>query len=164
MNLFLRTATPLLFSLAFSYAPHADAFLWIPKEQATGTHDDYNANEGKSVAMLGDLLVVGAPGLDRPPFDIGVPLVADAGGVQIFHRRTGGWTLDQTLYSPNAATGARFGASVAIAGDVLVVGEPDYTPPNIPNAVRNGHALIYVRSPATGRSTAPSATTPTSST
>ena len=152
MNLFLRTATPLLFSLAFSYVPHADAFLWIPKEQATGTHDDYNANEGKAVAMLGDLLVVGATNLDRPAGDVGVPpSVADAGGVQVYHRRTGGWTLDQTLFSPNAAMGARFGASVAIAGDVLVVGEPDYTPPNISNAVRNGHALIYVRSPATGR-------------
>lgn len=126
------------------------AHVWIDKGSATGVHSDANAHEGTSVAMFGDLLVVGAPKLNKPPSDLN-GLVIDSGGVEIYRRTPGGWSLDQTLFSPNAATGAEFGASVAISDNVLVVGEPLYSPNSPSGFEGNGRALVYVRSPTTNR-------------
>jgi len=152
MNHYLRTSLFLLVVAVSIHSASASAFVWIPKEVASADSTDLNAHEGAAVAMSGDILVVGAPNLDRPAGDFGVPpAMPDAGGVRIYRRYTGSWRLDQYIHSPQEATGSDFGAAVAIAGDVLVVGEPGYTPSSIPNAVHNGRALVYVRSPATGK-------------
>lgn len=153
MRTWLRVALGLTVIGAVAHPMRSEAFVWIEKEVADTPGANGDAREGSAVAMSGDLLVVGAPRLDRPAGEFGVPAaVPEAGGVRIYHRYGGGWALDQTLFAPNdAASGNAFGASVAVDGDVLVVGEPRYTKPSIPQAAHNGRALVYVRSPSTGR-------------
>jgi FG-GAP repeat len=61
---------------------------------------------GSSVALYGNTLVVGAPGVDSS---------------EVFRNDTGTWTTDSTL-TGDAAT--FFGWSVAVAGDKIIVGAP----------------------------------------
>ncbi len=77
------------------------------------------AGGGTTLAISGDTLVVGAP-WDRCADDGHSP---DAGAVYVFVRSPAGWTRQALLGSPRAESLARFGASVAVDGDVLVVGE-----------------------------------------
>lgn len=89
---------------------------------------------GSSVAIQGDLIAVGIPGYE------------DDGAVLLFERNKGGannwgWTKrievdDNTLFN----TG--FGSSVALAGDLLVVGNKDHV---IDNKLDQGSAYIFER-------------------
>ena len=68
---------------------------------------------GASVGVYGDTVVVGAPGGD--------------GAAYVFSRPTGGWTSTSTatkLSAPAGASQGGFGASVAVDGDIVVVGAP----------------------------------------
>lgn len=77
---------------------------------------------GTSVAISGDTIAVGAPGE-----------LSNAGAVRIFRRANGAWTFEALVRASNIRSddpatygdGARFGASVALAGDDLVVGAPN---------------------------------------
>lgn len=76
-----------------------------------------NAQFGDSVAMHGDWLIAGAPG------------VADsAGEASVYQKVSGVWTLRTTLRDPNSQAGAAFGAAVDIYenGGILtiIVGAP----------------------------------------
>lgn len=72
---------------------------------------------GAAVAIKGDLLIVGAPEEAQP----GLP---GAGAAYVFRLVGGAWAEEARLIAADAATGDRFGRSVAIAGDVAVVGAP----------------------------------------
>src|SRR5690606_23062954 len=68
---------------------------------------------GSSVAILGDLIAVGAPG------------VASAEGrVLLYTRDVGGWSAQQTLVHGSPATGDDLGWSVAISGTDVLAGAP----------------------------------------
>ena len=67
---------------------------------------------GAAVAISGNLVVVGAPGID-----------SSAGQAYVFSATTG--ALLWTLSSPNAVLGGSFGLSVAISGNLVVVGAPE---------------------------------------
>lgn len=67
---------------------------------------------GESVAISGDTLVVGAHG------EVGT------GAAYAFTRLDDGWTQQAYLKASNADAGDRFGSSVAISNDTLVVGAP----------------------------------------
>ena len=69
---------------------------------------------GASIAISGDLALVGAPGQD----DQG----KDSGAAYVFERKNGAWTEIQKLVPKLGGAGAQFGASVALSGDVCVVG------------------------------------------
>ena len=71
---------------------------------------------GWSVALSGDTLVVGAPGVWRTE--------PGGGAVFIFRREGDQWTRTQRLHAPDVAGGGRFGDAVALSGDTLVVGAP----------------------------------------
>ncbi len=72
---------------------------------------------GSSLAMQGNTLVVG---LRR---DDGVGMV-DSGSVHVFEFTGLGWVDVATLTDPDAGEFDEFGASVAIDGDVIIVGSP----------------------------------------
>jgi hypothetical protein len=75
---------------------------------------------GASVAISGDTVVVGAVG-----DDIGAN--TDQGSAYVFVKPAGGWTnMTETakLTASDGAYGDRFGFSVAISGDTVVVGAP----------------------------------------
>ncbi len=69
---------------------------------------------GKSVAIDGDTIVVGAPADD----DGG----ANGGAAYVFERESGGWALTQQLLSADVSPGDALGISVAVSGDTIVVG------------------------------------------
>jgi hypothetical protein len=75
--------------------------------------DDYF---GRSVAVGGDLVVVGAYGVD----DAG----SNSGSAYVFETTDGGasWNETAKLVASDAASGDIFGHSVAISGDLVVVG------------------------------------------
>ncbi len=85
---------------------------------------------GSAVAADGDTLVVGAPGHDLP--------VRDQGAAYVFVRTGGVWTLEAKLSPSDPATDARFGHSVAISGDTVVVGSGGFYASEVYVFVRTG--------------------------
>jgi len=96
---------------------------------------------GRSIAIDGDTLVVGAPWEDASVVNGGstesVPsgvrfdpstdtnnMAPDAGAVYVFTRTGGVWRQQAYLKASNAEAGDNFGHSVALSGDTLVVGAP----------------------------------------
>jgi hypothetical protein len=78
-----------------------------------GAADDYF---GTSVSVSGDTLIVGAPRDD-----------GYRGSAYVFARNHGGadsWAQVAKLTALDGATGDRFGSSVAISGDTIIVGAP----------------------------------------
>jgi uncharacterized repeat protein (TIGR01451 family) len=73
---------------------------------------------GASLAVDVDTAVVGAPGDDDP-------IAGDATGAAYVYVRVGAaWVLQQKLTALDMAADDRFGASVAISGETIVVGAP----------------------------------------
>jgi hypothetical protein len=72
---------------------------------------------GSAVAISGSTLVMGC-------YRDNVVTEGDGGAVFVFERKASGWKLAQKLVPALNAPGDRFGTSVAIDGDVIVVGAP----------------------------------------
>ncbi|MDX1667606.1 MAG: T9SS type A sorting domain-containing protein [Saprospiraceae bacterium] len=72
---------------------------------------------GKVLAMSEDFLFVTAP-------DMITEFPQTAGVVFIFERTESGWTFVQRLSSPSDDHGARFGNSLAVDGNRLIIGAP----------------------------------------
>lgn len=84
---------------------------------------------GRTVALEGNHLIVGAP-LDDT-------LASDNGAAYVFNATTG--ALAQTLTNPSTAAGDQFGFSVAVSSDSVAVGSP-YNDQNVSNA---GRAYLF---------------------
>ena len=77
-----------------------------------------NARFGASVAILGDLVAVGAPG-EQNANGVG------AGAVYLFRRSaSGGFGLAAKVVRPGGSSGDAFGEAVALSADRLLVGVP----------------------------------------
>ena len=88
---------------------------WDQVTKLTASDAAANDQFGTSVAISGDLAIVGAPG-DR---DDG----PDSGSAYLFDGSTG-WSQIAKLTASDAAAVDRFGTSVAINGDLAIVGAP----------------------------------------
>ncbi len=88
---------------------------WGQVAELTASDAAANDQFGTSVAISGDLAVVGAPG-DRD----GGP---DSGSAYLFDGSTG-WSQSAKLTASDAAAVDRFGTSVGINGDLSIVGAP----------------------------------------
>jgi Ca2+-binding RTX toxin-like protein len=95
-----------------------------------------NADQfGFSVAIDGDVIVVGAP------YDDGAGI--NRGAVHVFVRGTGGWAHGWELTDPEAADGDLLGHAVALDGGTIVAGAPyDDGPGTNRGAV---HVFVRVR-------------------
>ncbi len=87
---------------------------WIEEAMLTASDGSAGDRFGRSVAMCGDDIIVGAF------FDDGVG--ADSGSAYVFHRRDGAWHQQAKFTAANAAADDLFGISVGISGDYAVVG------------------------------------------
>jgi hypothetical protein len=75
---------------------------------------------GTALALEGDVLVVGAPWDNYP----GLSYV---GSVYVYERSPGGtWILQQKIFPRDPEGLERFGSSLSLSGDTLVVGAPSY--------------------------------------
>jgi hypothetical protein len=88
---------------------------------------------GYAVAVQDDLVFVGAWGDD----DLGT----NTGAVYVFRRDGAEWTRVDKLYADDPADANAFGYSLALSGDLLVVGSPGCDP----GAFDNGAAYIFWR-------------------
>jgi len=86
---------------------------------------------GHSVAISGDTMIVGMPGS-----------ATNSGCVYVYVLSGSDWVWQGTLVADDRATGDRFGSSVAIYGDVVVVGAPY----NDDGAIDSGSAYVFRRS------------------
>jgi hypothetical protein len=88
---------------------------------------------GQSVALSGDVALIGAWS-DAPGG------VDDAGSAYVYRYNGAAWQLEQAFPNPAPAAGDRFGWSVAISGDVALVGA-EYDSPS--GVFRAGSAHVY---------------------
>ena len=91
---------------------------------------------GKSVAISGDTVVVGAPNdtIANDHFQ---------GSAYVFVRGTNGlWTHQAKLFDPNGAANDHMGESVSISGNTAIVGAPDAT---IGTDNQQGAIYVYLR-------------------
>lgn len=127
------------------------------KASNTGADDKF----GTAVALTSDTLVVGAPqedsgatGIDGDQADNSV---VDSGAAYVFVRTGTTWTQQAYLKASNTGADDRFGITVAIVGDNLVVGAPqeDSGATGIDgnqadnSASNSGAAYVFVRSGTT---------------
>ncbi|MEI2687874.1 MAG: hypothetical protein V9G14_17800 [Cypionkella sp.] len=92
-----------------------DPIVWVEDDKllqaATGTVSD---QLGASLSLSGDTAILGAAGSD----DEGV----DAGAAYVFVKSGAAWVQQQKITAMDAQPGAHFGCSVAISGDVALIG------------------------------------------
>lgn len=111
-----------------------DGTVWTQQIKLTAEDGAASDDFGISVAISGDTAVVGANGTD----DSG----SDSGSAYIFVRSVTAWTLQTELIANDGAAYDKFGTSVAISGDTVVVGafgDDD-------GGENTGSAYIFVRS------------------
>jgi hypothetical protein len=87
---------------------------WTEQEILYASDAEASDNFGRSVALDGDTVVVGAYGEDTGG--------SVAGAAYVFTRSGDTWTEQEILYASNAGAGDYFGTSVALDGDTMVVG------------------------------------------
>ena len=104
---------------------------WAQQPKLTANDAAANDQFGKSVALNGDTMVLGAPGDN-----------SSQGAVYVFTRSGTIWAQQQKLTANDAAAGDNFGFSVALSGDSVVVGASgDDTGANL----SQGSAYVFVR-------------------
>jgi hypothetical protein len=126
------------------------------KASNTGAGDGF----GSQIALSGDTLVVGAPlqdgaatGVNGSQFGSNAE---DSGAVYVFATDLLGFTWSQQAYlkASNTGAGDRFGRSVALSGDILVVGAPEEDSPATGvngsqgddyNGIDSGAAYVFTR-------------------
>jgi hypothetical protein len=89
---------------------------WTEVQKLVASDAAQDDSFGGAVAVQGDLVLVGAAGLDD-----GIP---NQGGVYVFQRANGTWTEVETLLATGAAQDDFFGGTVALDGDYALIGAP----------------------------------------
>ena len=102
---------------------------WAQEAYLKATNAEATDSFGISVAVEGDTVVIGAWGEDSNQTTItnGTTASADnsalsAGAAYVFKRTGTTWAQEAYLKAPNAESDDRFGISVAVEGDTVVVG------------------------------------------
>lgn len=88
---------------------------------------------GRSVAIQGDTLLVGAPWQDI--------VVLDEGVVFVFKRSGTTWAFDHAIVAPWPAKRLRFGWDLALSGDLAVVGTSELA--WVPGQIAPGRAHVF---------------------
>jgi hypothetical protein len=87
---------------------------WTPASKLMAANGAADDGFGRAVAISGDTVVVGAPGVDRLAFD--------GGAAYVFEREGGAWTQAAELTASDGADSDAFGFSVGLSGETVVVG------------------------------------------
>ncbi|MEE2887207.1 MAG: FG-GAP repeat protein, partial [Planctomycetota bacterium] len=98
---------------------------WSQQSYLKASNTDRDDFFGSAVAIDGDTLVIGAHGEDGDntiPKNNGATF---AGAAYVFSRTGGVWNEKKYLKATNTNWGDRFGYSVAISGDSILIGAPE---------------------------------------
>ncbi|MDC0739870.1 FG-GAP repeat protein [Polyangium mundeleinium] len=88
--------------------------VWLPQQKIVASDAEATDGFGYAVAVSGDIAIIGAPNEDDP--------AENAGAAYIFVREGDAWKEQQKLVSPNPEFIGSFGTSVAISGNLVLVG------------------------------------------
>jgi hypothetical protein len=88
--------------------------VWTETAKLVASDAEASDNFGKSVAVSGNVAIVGANGEDTGG--------AGAGAAYIFEKSGGVWTETEKLVASDAEAGDGFGYSVSVSGNVAIVG------------------------------------------
>ena len=89
---------------------------WVLEQQLTASNPEANEQFGISVAIDGDLIVVGALHSDG--------VKPDSGSAYVFRRVGGTWIEEAELKASDERTRKNYAGTVDVHGDVIVVGSP----------------------------------------
>ena len=107
--------------------------VWSEQANLTASDAATNHNFGRSVALSGETLAVGAPGHDAKG--------ANTGAVYAFLRNDGIWTQQAKLTASDGSTTDNFGWSVSVSGDTVVAGAFG----DIAKGLDAGSVYVYTR-------------------
>lgn len=110
--------------------------LWSQQAKLTASDGADSDIFGVSVSISNNTIVVGAYGDDTPGG-------ANAGSAYVFTRSGPTWVQQAKLTAGDGAAEDRFGVSVAVSGETIVVGSYNDDPPGGSNA---GTAYLFTRS------------------
>src|SRR5687767_1365814 len=110
---------------------------WSQKQKLTSTPRGVGAQHGNAVAINGATMVIGAR------FDS--TTASQAGAAYVYVLNGGTWTQQAVLLASDGALADKFGYSVAVSDDTIVVGSYNDDSP-LSNA---GSAYVYVRNGTT---------------
>jgi hypothetical protein len=107
----------------------------IPVDVTTLVADDGDTNQffGFSVAIAGDIAVVGAQGDDENG--------DESGAAYVFTRSDAGWSQEAKLTANDAEAGDQFGGSIALFGGTILVGARQ----DDDNGDESGAAYLFTR-------------------
>ncbi len=115
--------------------------VWTQQQQLTATGGAASDNFGYGVAISDDTAIVGAYG-------DAVGANVNQGSAYVFVRSGTVWTQQQQLNGSGGAASDRFGNSVAISGDKIIVGAPfsdaSVNVPFAPQAADQGAVFLFV--------------------
>jgi len=121
-----------------AYVYRFDGAQWVEEQKLVASDGAQGDELGASVAVSGDVALVGAPQPGWLPNDIR----PGAGSAYVYRFDGGHWIEEQKLVASDGAQGDELGASVAVSGDVALVGAPQ--PGWLPNDIRPGPGSAYV--------------------
>ena len=111
-----------------AYVFTRDAGSWSQEAYLKASNTEQGDQFGSAVALSGDTLVVGAPEEDSEATGVdgdGAGSAADgSGAAYVFTRSAGVWSQEAYLKASNTGGGDRFGDSVAVLGNAILVGAP----------------------------------------
>jgi hypothetical protein len=90
---------------------------WVQEAKLLAKDGQEGDQFGASVAISGNIAVLGAPGAD--------PTGTDSGAAYVFRYNGGNWIEEAKLIAGDGKEGDLFGASASISGDYVVVGAPN---------------------------------------
>lgn len=93
----------------------------VPVHEGTLVGGPTSFSFGETLALCGDVLVVGDPK--------DVAAGQKTGRVYVYRRTAGSWGLEQELFLPAAMADDELGRAVQVRGDTIAVGAPGYAPP-----------------------------------
>ena len=105
---------------------------WDETQKLTASDEAINNFFGRSVAMSGSTIVVGAI--------FNIPGVTNHGAVYVFKRQGGSWIETQKLAASDGAANDLFGWSVSVSDSTILVGAPG---DDIGNNMDQGSAYVF---------------------
>ncbi|RFC45515.1 MAG: FG-GAP repeat-containing protein [Verrucomicrobia bacterium] len=105
-----------------AYVYRRDGTVWSADGYLKASNSDGGDAFGTSVALSGDLAMIGAPAEAGDGSDPGDNSESAAGAAYVFERKGAQWVENEYLKAPTPAANKRFGFSVAISGLTAAVG------------------------------------------
>lgn len=96
------------------YVFRSNGTSWAQEQELVPTDPQDFAQFGASVSVSGDWIVGGAP------------IAGPAGAAYVFHWNGSQWIQQQKLIAPDGSASQKFGESLSIYQDLLVIGDPMY--------------------------------------